>query len=108
MMLLLEAKEIPAPVRDALAEVDPPPARRSPTRSARSSSSRRRSRASPKSRRGSAQNLETVSEKTEYYQRLLKKLDEQETALEGLQKDVAERQGSWRSSGRRWRNTWRS
>jgi septal ring factor EnvC (AmiA/AmiB activator) len=34
------------------------------------------------------ENMKTVDSKTEYYNRLLKKLDEQETQIEGLQKEV--------------------
>ena len=38
------------------------------------------------------ENMKTVAEKSEYYNRLLKKLDEQETAIEKLQREVAELQ----------------
>jgi hypothetical protein len=34
-------------------------------------------------------NMKTVAQNTDYYQRLLKKLDEQESTIEGLQKEVA-------------------
>ena len=39
--------------------------------------------------------MKTVSAETDYYKRLVKKLDEQETAIEKTQKEIAEdRKGS--------------
>ena len=50
--------------------------------------------------------MKTVAQNSDYYNRLLKKLDEQETQIEKLQKETAALQKKLDSSGRSWRTTW--
>jgi hypothetical protein len=80
------AKEIPEPVRKALVEAQ---RLKSAADDAKSQLAERNQRLENLSREQSRirENMKTVSESSEYYTRLLKKLDEQETTIETLQKE---------------------
>jgi hypothetical protein len=81
------AKQIPQTVRDALAEVAK---RQQAVAELQRSIKEREKQASSITAEQSRirDNMKSVSEKTDYYQRLLKKLDEQETTLEKLHAEV--------------------
>jgi len=85
------AKEIPEPVRKALVEAQ---RLKSAADDATRQLAERNQRLETLTREQARirENMKTVSESSEYYTRLLKKLDEQETTIETLQKEGAELQ----------------
>ena len=92
LSVYVAAKEIPEPVRKALAEaVRLKAAVDDATRQMAERSKRLAALTAEQTR--IRENMKTVSESSEYYTRLLKKLDEQETMIETLQKEGSALQG---------------
>ncbi len=89
--MFASANEIPEPVRKALAEAK---RLKSAADDAKRQLAERNQRLENLAREQARirENMKTVSESTEYYTRLLKKLDEQETAIETLQKEGSDLQ----------------
>ena len=87
----VEGDEMPAAVREALAE--PLRLRRAISDLAREINERQsKIAATATEQQRMRDNMAAVAEDSEYYLRLLKKLDEQETAIETIQREIADRQ----------------